>query len=129
MNDIWKTWTSKGNFFTRSLKLLSSYKVVTNRLRNTITRVLLDNEKNNWKLHAWDSGPSINFSKIVGTFLKPQNIEYMSILQSKVSNWSQKCIMYIIWDGCDHPCSFSFSWKTESQSPRHSLSPVELEKP
>ena len=33
--------------FTRSLKLLSSYKVVTNRLRNTITRVLLDNEKNN----------------------------------------------------------------------------------
>ena len=35
------------NIFTRSLKLLSSLNLVTNSLRNTITRFLLDNEKNN----------------------------------------------------------------------------------
>ena len=52
--------------FTRSLKLLSSLKLVTNSLRNTITRVLLDNEKNNWKLHAWDSHRSIS------SFFKPR---------------------------------------------------------
>ena len=53
--------------FTRSLKLLSSLKLVTNSLRNTITRVLLDNEKNNWKLHAWDSHRSIS------SFFKPSH--------------------------------------------------------
>ena len=55
------------NIFTRSLKLLSSLKLVTNRFRNTITRVLLDNEKNNWKLHAWDSHRSIS------SFFKPSH--------------------------------------------------------
>ena len=111
MNDIWKTLTSKGNFFTRSLKLLSSLKVVTNSLRNTITRVLLDNEKNNWKLHAWDSGPSINFSK-VGTFLKPHNIEY--ILQSiNVIFWKY----YMMMD--DHQCFFLFGKKSQSPKSIH----------
>ena len=35
------------NIFTSSFKLLSGLKLVTNSLRNTITRFLLDNEKNN----------------------------------------------------------------------------------